>query len=119
MGTKVAEIWKQLGWLDRNIVGPYLCGEKLTLADFTWFPTTVLMEFLLPRVFGWSDIFREVDGSFPNIARWWTKVSEESAFKVLRQQFWEIWEANEANGTLQPIIKEVQADTSGLKFKYP
>merc|ERR1712107_496960 len=38
---KFAEIWKQLTWLNANIVGPYLVGDNITLADLTWFPTTI------------------------------------------------------------------------------
>lgn len=116
--AKVAEIWKQLGWLNRSIVGPYLVGEKITLADFTWFPTTIFMEFMLPRVFGWPDVFRKSDGPFPKIAKWWQKISEEPAFKAVRQQIWEFWEEMEAKGQFKPIITEVEA-SSNLKFKYP
>eukprot|EP00406_Dinophysis_acuminata_P038537 CAMPEP_0179357852 /NCGR_PEP_ID=MMETSP0797-20121207/78622_1 /TAXON_ID=47934 /ORGANISM="Dinophysis acuminata, Strain DAEP01" /LENGTH=195 /DNA_ID=CAMNT_0021073083 /DNA_START=10 /DNA_END=595 /DNA_ORIENTATION=- len=37
--AKFTELWKQLTWLNQNLVGPYLVGERLTLADFTWYPT--------------------------------------------------------------------------------
>lgn len=117
--AKIAEIWKQLSWLNRNIVGPYLVGDKVSLADFTWFPTTIFMEFMLPRVFQWPDIFRKTDGPFPNIAKWWTKISEEPAFKDVRQQIWEYWEEMELKGQFKPIITEIAADKSGLKFQYP
>ena len=37
------------------------------------FPTFVFMEFMLPRVFGWPDIFRPETASnpFPSLARWY------------------------------------------------
>ena len=42
--AKLAEIWKQLSWLEAQVAasgpGPYLLGDdQLTLADLTWFPT--------------------------------------------------------------------------------
>jgi len=117
--AKLAEIWKQLGWLNRNIAGPYLCGAEMTLADLTWFPTTILMEFALPRVFGWPDVFRKTDGPFPALAKWWTKLSDEPAFKAVRQQIFEHWEEMEGKGQFRPIVAEVAADKTGLKFRYP
>merc|ERR1712187_107362 len=75
--AKVLEIWKQLTWLNDQVEGPYLCGEKVSLADFTWYPTTIFMEFMFPRVFGWPDIFRDEEGAFPKIAKWWKKLTEE------------------------------------------
>lgn len=117
--AKLAEIWKQLGWLNRNIVGPYLCGSKVSLADFTWFPTTIFMEFMLPRVFGWPDVFRKTDGPFPVIAKWWSAISEEAAFKAVREDIFKYWEEMEKKGQFKPIITEVAADKTGLKFKYP
>eukprot|EP00931_Biecheleriopsis_adriatica_P090863 TRINITY_DN64782_c0_g1_i1.p1 TRINITY_DN64782_c0_g1~~TRINITY_DN64782_c0_g1_i1.p1 ORF type:complete len:280 (-),score=57.47 TRINITY_DN64782_c0_g1_i1:107-946(-) len=117
--AKLAEIWKQLTWLNEHLVGPYLVGPEVTLADFTWFPTTIFMEFMLPRVFGWPDIFRESSGPFPNIACWWMKLSEEPSFKTVRQQIYDYWEDLEGQGQFKPIQEEIAADSSGLKFKYP
>jgi glutathione S-transferase len=117
--AKREEIWKQLTWLNGAIVGPYLVGDSVTLADMTWFPTTIFMEFMLPRVFGWPDVFRELEGPFPKIAGWWTKVSEETAFAKVRKDIYTYWEEMEEKGQFKHIIDEVAADTSGLKFKYP
>merc|ERR1719343_4898 len=116
---KIAEIWKQLTWVNDNIVGPYLVGDQLTLADMTWFPTTIFMEFMLPRVFGWPDLFRETEGPFPAIAKWWTKISQEPAFAKVRQDIWEYWVEMEEKGQFKCIIDEIAADQSGRKFKYP
>lgn len=116
--AKVAELWKQLKFMNENIVGPYLCGDKLTLADLTWFPTTIFMEFMLPRVFGWPDIFRDGQ-TFPALSKWWLKISEEPAFKLVREQIYTYWEGMEPKGQFQHIIDEVAADKDGLKFKYP
>merc|ERR1719414_1941021 len=115
--AKIRELFKQLTWLNGEIVSPYLAGSKVTLADFTWFPTTIFMEFMLPRVFGWPDIFRQTDGPFPKLAKWWTKISEEPAFQTVRQQISEHWAQMEQKGQFKPIIAEVTADKTGLKFK--
>ena len=59
--AKMAEIWKQLNWLEAkkqsSSPSPFLVSDQLTLADMTWFPTCVFMEFLLPRFFGWPHLF--------------------------------------------------------------
>ena len=60
--AKLAELNKQLNWMEKECkFGPYLCGSQLTHADMTVFPTTVFMEFMLPRVFGWSPAFTAED----------------------------------------------------------
>lgn len=117
--AKIAEIWQRLAWLDSHIVGPYLCGSEVTLADFTWFPTTIFMEFLLPRVFDWPNIFRDQDSPFPALSSWWLKIVTEPAFADVREQIYGYWEEMEAKGQFEPIKSELQADTDGLKFKYP
>ena len=74
--AKIAEIFKQLTWLEANKVdGSCLCGEDLTLADLTWMPTCVFMEFLLPRVFGWADPFGDAS-PFPRLAAWYRALKE-------------------------------------------
>ena len=59
--AKMAEIWKQLNWLEAkkqsSSPSPFLVSDQLTLADMTWYPTCVFMEFLLPRFFGWPHLF--------------------------------------------------------------
>lgn len=117
--AKIKEIWEQLTWLNAQIKGPYMCGSELTLADFTWYPTTIFMEYMLPRVLGWPDVFRDEAGPFPEIAKWWNKVSSETAFAGVRQEIFEYWEEMEKAGQFQHIRDEIAADTSGLKFKYP
>ena len=44
-------------WLEAHCRGPYLAGPAITIADLTWFPTCVFMEFMLPRFFGWPQLF--------------------------------------------------------------
>lgn len=120
--AKLAEIWKQLHWLNNNMVGPFLVGSKLTLADLTWYPTAVYIEYMAPKVFGWPDIFRKADGPFPNLAKWSTFISAEEAFPAIaqvRKDILAFWESMEGKGMFKPILTEVAADQTGLKFKYP
>lgn len=70
-GSKLAEIWKQLSWLEDQISedGPFMAGEDISHADLTWFPTAIFMEFMLPRVFDWPKIFHETE-HFPKLTKW-------------------------------------------------
>ena len=80
--AKIGEIWRQLTWLEAQVSavhaaegGTNLLGPLLTLADFTWFPTCVFMEFMLPRVFGWPELFDPAATApaptpFPALAAW-------------------------------------------------
>ena len=67
--AKIAEIWKQLTWLEDQVQGPYLAGDEITHADITWYPTTIFMEFMLPKAFGWPQIFHETE-HFPKLTKW-------------------------------------------------
>jgi glutathione S-transferase len=51
--AKIHELWRQLNWLEDHVEqgSRYLVGNQLTLADFTWFPTCVFMEYMLPNFF--------------------------------------------------------------------
>lgn len=117
--AKLAEIWKQLTFLNDQIVGPYLVGENVSLADFTWYPTTIFMEFMLPRVFGWPDIFRDEGNHLPKLAKWWMKLTDEPAFAKVREQIFDYWVGMEEKGQFAPIVDEIKNDTTSLKFKYP
>ena len=60
--------WKQLDVLESLMLGAYVCGDQLTLADMTLFPTLVFFLFFTPRVFGWA-----ADAVFykrPKLRRW-------------------------------------------------
>lgn len=117
--AKLHEIWKQLSWLEESLQGPHLAGEAQSLADFTWFPTAIFMEFMLPRVFGWPDIFNVTESPFPRLAAWYTMLRAEPAFAKVHDDIWGYWVKMEAEGQFKPILKELSEDTSGLKFKYP
>jgi len=114
--AKLAEIWKQLSWLEENLKGPYMVGEQLTIADMTWYPTCVYMEFMLPKVFDWPRIFSELD-HFPKLTKWFSRLSADEAFNKTRTEIWEFWEGRENEGQFQSIKAEIM-DPS-FKWKYP
>jgi len=128
--AKLGEIWRQLSWLEAEVQkeahgGPHLLGAQLTLADLTWFPTCVFMEFMLPRVFGWPALFDPQATSpaptpFPALANWYTAMqSGEAAFRSVRTDILGYWEQLEAAGQFQPIIDEIAANTDPtLKFTF-
>jgi len=53
--AKLRECWKQLDVLESLCRGPFFCGDDVSLADLTVFPTVIFFLFFTPRVFGWED----------------------------------------------------------------
>ena len=111
-------VGQALGWLEENKVeGPCLCGADLTLADLTWMPTCVFMEFLLPRVFGWADPFGDAS-PFPRLAAWYRGLLERPAFAETRSEIWNYWVDMEKKGQFEPIVAEITAAPE-RKWTYP
>ncbi|GHP01387.1 hypothetical protein PPROV_000014300 [Pycnococcus provasolii] len=104
--AKIAEIHKQLSWLEANLKGPYLAGAAISLADFTWFPTAVFMEFMLPRVFGWPNVFHEHD-AYPRLTAWFQHLLRDDDFVAVRQDIIEHFSSTWEGGQFAPIIEEV------------
>ena len=92
---------------------------QLTLADLTWFPTCVFMEFMLPRVFAWADPF---DGAgptpFPKLAAWYAQCRAVGAFEETRAEIWDYWVDMEHKGQFEPIKAELDANPD-RKWTYP
>ncbi len=63
------ELFQALQEVEQNLSvrGPWLCGEKLTLADVRLFPTLIRWEMVYEPLFGCS---QEPLWSFPNIWQW-------------------------------------------------
>jgi len=114
--AKLAEIWKQLCWLEASMRGPCLAGDHVTNADFTWFPTCTFMEYMLPRVFGWPEVFRE-SNHFPRLTKWYTKLDANPVFGQVRREIWGYWEMKDKEGQFDPIRAET-LDTT-FQWKYP
>jgi glutathione S-transferase len=114
--AKLKEIFEQLTWLEGQVRLPYLAGGCLTHADLTWFPTAVFMELLLPRVFGWSAVFREEE-QFPNLSAWFGRCLSNEQFEKVRGEIRGTLEAQAAAGR----FAGVKADAEGhpeYKWKY-
>jgi len=110
---KLAEVWKQLSWLERQVRGPFMAGDSITHADMTWFPTAVLMDFILPRVFGWPEAFQEKTcnkARFPNLAAWYAKLVDHDSFKSIHTEIKEHWLHNESEGYFDKIKEEFAND---------
>lgn len=114
--AKLAEIWKQLTWLEEHVKGPYMAGEELSVADMTWYPTCIFMEFMLPKVFSWPEVFREAE-HFPKLSAWFSRLSEDPVFASTRQEIWDFWVQKEAEGQFDSIRNELF--DPGFKWKYP
>jgi len=70
---QISQISDQLDMLERYCIGPYMCGDTLSYADSAVLPTLVFCNFILPRYFGWSTIFKDR----PQLEKWWQKVSQD------------------------------------------
>lgn len=79
--------------------GPYVAGACVTTADSALAPTFEFMTFILPRVFGWKDVF----AGRPALRRWWAAVREDAAMKRVLDEVrggLEAWEAGDRWGQL-------------------
>lgn len=110
---KLAEVSKQLQWLERQVKGPFMAGDRITHADMTWFPTAVLIDFILPRVFGWPDVFQEKTGHkghYPNLANWYGKLVDHDSFKSIHKEIWDHWLQYESEGYFDKLKEEFSDD---------
>jgi len=118
--AKLAEMWRQLNWLEAHAGAPYLvpCTDHATLADLTWFPTAVFMEYMLPRNFGWPDILNPAAPTpFPKLAAWYAGLRAQPHFAECHADIWSYWEKMDAAGQFGPIREEVAAHPH-LKYTY-
>merc|ERR1712113_815885 len=95
--AKLAEIWKQLNWLEGNISPDEngMVDGQLTLADLTWFPTLVFMDYMLPRVFSWPDILKDPT-HFPQLCSWYNARRRNTVFGSVYTTIWEHWVKSDA-----------------------
>lgn len=73
----LAQLVKQLDVLEGVCVGPYIAGPQVTAADSALMPTFVFLTFILPRYFGWRDVFV----GRPKLAAWWGRMQQDAASK--------------------------------------
>lgn len=91
-------------------------GNRLTHADLTWFPTCVYMEYLMPKVFQWTNIFQETI-HFPKLTKWYQNLTKNPIFSKVHQDLYNHWAMRDTQGLLD-IIREETKDTT-YKWKYP
>jgi glutathione S-transferase len=116
---KIQELWEQLKWLNDNMIGDkYILGDThLSLADLTWYPGTINMEFILPRVFGWpQDLFTSFK-YLPKLAKWWTHLTTLPPFAAIRQTILDSWISAWDAGNFTLIAKE--AEDPSYQWSFP
>jgi glutathione S-transferase len=77
---RIAEIDSFLTTLERLCVGPCMIGPHLSAADVALFPHVAFMTEILPRYFGWKDIFH----GRPKLAKWWAMVQSDPVMAKVR-----------------------------------
>jgi glutathione S-transferase len=75
--SMLAQLVKQLDVLEGVCVGPYIAGQQLTGGDSALMPTFVFLTFILPRYFGWDDVF----AGRPKLAAWWARMQQDPVAK--------------------------------------
>merc|ERR1712196_186358 len=82
------------------------------------------MEYMLPRFFGWPELFNPdatslMDTPFPALAKWYTELRKVNAFASVHQDVWSYWEKMEAAGQFAPIVEGIAANTDpSIKVTY-
>lgn len=57
--------------------GPFVCGAEITAADGALFPTFAFITLMLPKYFGWADVF----AGRPKLKAWWEAVQRDAVAK--------------------------------------
>jgi len=91
-----------------SVNGRYLCGDEISLADVTLYPTIVFCVFILPQFFGW-DIS---DFLGPKLYQWWSFMNTEvSSAMEVRKEMEIALNGWKDNGRFNPIMMELKAST--------
>ena len=82
--AQLAELHRQLGVLETALdaEGPYVAGAELCAADAALFPTFVFYTHMLPKRFGWADVFADK----PRLRRWWDAMCADKAAAAVRAE---------------------------------
>jgi glutathione S-transferase len=71
--AELAELVRQLDVLEGLAVGPFLAGSSISSADGALAPTFAFITYILPKYFGWADVF----AGRPKLAAWWAAVNAD------------------------------------------
>ena len=94
--------------------GCFLCGDLVSLADATLFPTLVFTEFMLPQFFG-----IETSTRFPRLHAYFNYMINPTKCDPAKATFDEMTEALEAwrsSGRWDPIVDEMKAVREKVVF---
>ena len=82
--AQLAELHRQLGVLETALDadGPFVAGKELCGADAALFPTFVFYTHMLPRRFGWTDVFADK----PRLRRWWDAMCADKEAATVRAE---------------------------------
>lgn len=87
--------------------GDFLCGDKISLADATLFPTMVFFNFMLPKFFG--DKVKEDFMSCKVLNKWFEFMSSSVASTMaVRKDIEKALQEWESNGRFLPIMEEMK-----------
>ncbi|KAK9825038.1 hypothetical protein WJX74_002766 [Apatococcus lobatus] len=79
---QIGQINTQLDNLEKLVVGPYVVGDELTTADGSLLPNLCWMNYILPQLFGWENVFK----NRPKLAACWQTIQQdEAASKVIAE----------------------------------
>ena len=77
--AQMVEITRILDQLETRVCGPLMADGQVSAADIAAFPLFTFLVYILPRFFGWKDVFE----GRPKLGLWWERISsDESAIKV-------------------------------------
>jgi glutathione S-transferase len=129
----IAELRKQIEILESlvvrfeakhpDMVGEFLCGSEISLADAAVFPTMVFCQWMLPRYF---PIYASTSSSTsspsspssssclgPRLTKWWNHMNTNvAAAKEIRKEIEDVFTAWKDGGRWEPIVEELKARKS-------
>eukprot|EP00879_Flechtneria_rotunda_P008174 GHRR01008563.1.p1 GENE.GHRR01008563.1~~GHRR01008563.1.p1 ORF type:complete len:206 (+),score=58.71 GHRR01008563.1:1275-1892(+) len=110
------QLVKQMDVLEHICVGPYVAGPEITSGDSALMPTFVFMTFILPRYFGWRDVF----AGRPRLAAWWLEMQEPRASRRVIDEVTDALEGWAKKNRWEDLgIVQQLADNPQYKWTYP
>ena len=115
---QLAEVVKQLdvieGVMNLRTDGPFVGGREPSTADAALFPTYVFIEYILPKHFGWKDVW----AGRPTTAKWFEAMKLDTCGARVYGEVRGGLEAWEENGRWDTVgVTEAVKDTS-FKWAY-
>ena len=111
---QIGEIAKQLDVLESVVEGPYVVGAQMSTADFALFPTFIFMNYILPRHFGWKDIY----AGRPKLGAWWAKMLQDPDAKRVFDEVEGALKKWEADGRWEKVGVAEHVKDASYKWAY-